>query len=135
MGPAPPRRGSSMVRWQCGSSSSTMWQQRGSSSPMVWLIRGMGPTPPQVSGSAGPPPWCSTSTAADSDPGLAGLDLDSSIFLLLKIDFWCRLTSAADTKDTMFGVGRHQPTPKMGHFLCHTKGIEFADQHQRSVTS
>jgi hypothetical protein len=34
---------------------------------------------------------------AGSNLGLAGLDLGSVVFLLLKIDFWCLLTYAADT--------------------------------------
>jgi hypothetical protein len=82
---------------------------------MAWHNHGAGATPRHGS-----------STAAGSDLGLAGLDLSSGVFLLLKIDFWCRLTEASDTKDTIFGVGRQQPTSKMCHFLYHIKGIGFA---------
>jgi hypothetical protein len=50
------------------------------------------PPPPRRGGGVGPLPWCSTSMAVGSGLDLAGLDPVSSIFLLLKINFWCRLT-------------------------------------------
>jgi hypothetical protein len=59
----------------------------------AWVLLLHSATPPWHGGVVGPPPpRCSTSIVVVSDLGLVGLDQGSGIFLLLKIDFWCRLT-------------------------------------------
>jgi hypothetical protein len=60
---------------------------------VAWVLLLHNATPPwRGGGVCPPPPRRSTSTVAVSDLGLAGLDQGSGIFLLLKIDFSCRLT-------------------------------------------
>jgi hypothetical protein len=69
-----------------------------------------------------------------SDLGLTGLDLSSGIFLLLKIDLWCR-SMIADTKHRPFFIPHKSYhlrwlAPKIGYqpalqtFFC-SYGIRF----------
>jgi hypothetical protein len=69
------------------------------------------------------------------DLGPTGLYMGSGVFLFLKLDFWCQLTKAADTKVQIFGVDQHRPTPKMLYFLYHTNGIGCSGWHQKLVIS
>jgi hypothetical protein len=71
---APPRRGTSTARARLLHDAAP--PRRGSTTE--WHLHGVEPR--------------GDTTVAGSDLGLTGLDMGSGVFLLLKNNFWCRLT-------------------------------------------
>jgi hypothetical protein len=104
------------MRGACRHGGLRAWEARPRRRPPLPDNTGFGGQRPPSSASGG----VYESQIDDDGPrsGPRGLRSGLVIFLLLKIDLYCRLT-AADIK--------------MDHLLCHIKVIEFGGQHQRSI--